>query len=189
MTSRSRLTYSHTLTPAEMAAAEALQEQELSAGFAEGPCYGLADWAGTRMVRGSSRGPDGFRHIELSFEDPQDPRRSVAVLTVVADRFTIKIGELRRRADIVPVGDYETLANEPAEEITVLVDDRPNAFRLWRDDGYDVAAGSLGGRGVVLGIRGVPSAQVRLVRVADLDPFLAGTRALTARRRDEANGT
>lgn len=50
-------------------------------------------------------------------------------------------------------------------------------------------AALLGERGIVLAIRDVLLASIRLSRVNELEPFLSGTRARFAKLRDEANGT
>jgi hypothetical protein len=74
----------------------------------------------------------------------------------------------------LPTGQGPVVAAEPSEEITFVVDGQPVLFRLWRHSASDVAAASLGERGIVLAIQDVPLSSIRPARVDDLEPFLAG---------------
>jgi hypothetical protein len=66
------------------------------------------------------------------------------------------------------------------------VDGRPVEFELLADGRHWVARGELEGRTLVLRARDLPAGEVELVRVADLAPYVAGSRRLEdeeARRR------
>jgi hypothetical protein len=181
------LAYVRTSTPAEVQAEEARRERELRALFVQGPCYGVADWPGTSALGGWSSGGKRFRSIELTFAAADESRGSITVVTVVADRLTIEIGDQRGRADdLDPPHDYEALAAEPAEEVVVAVEGRPVPFRLWRHGSSQVAAAPSGERGIVLAIRDVDPASIRLSPIDDFGPFLDGARALAAKHRDGA---
>ncbi|WP_194918246.1 hypothetical protein [Catenulispora rubra] len=67
------------------------------------------------------------------------------------------------------------------------IEDEQREFRQWRDeDGTWLAAGHHGETGLIIeASAGLDITQVRLVRVTDIEPYIAGRRAHLRRLRGE----
>lgn len=112
------------------------------------------------------------------------------VLTTVADPATV-VATLRMTALPHPQDEDgfraldERLAATPVTATPIVVDGRPTTFDRCSDGPRWYASAQLGEHGVVVEARGVAPEHVRLVRVHDIEPYLAGRRAYLRAVRGE----
>jgi hypothetical protein len=150
-------------------------EQRMRDSAAVLPVYRLADWAGPVLTGDWEWEDDALVTAGIAHGDPDGP--GVHVRTTTHDP-RAEVARLRRP---VPAPAENLVAATPAAvEIwadgEILVDGTPVAVELWRDGERWWAAGAHDGRGLVLAGNRVPVQDVALVRVRDLEPFLAGRR-------------
>jgi len=155
------------------------------------PLYGLpASWLGLRYLEGSmtawSRGrPEAVVEASLGHGDPivgEGPWLRVAVtsvdaeaartLTTIRDRLANDL----RRAGTHPAGAAGT---EPPgapdwSPVTLTVGGRSTVFEWLAAGRHWVAVAEVGSEVVCLQSRDLPVADVELVRITDLEPYLAG---------------
>jgi hypothetical protein len=155
------------------------------------PLFGLDGWTGSRMTgdwgwendrlvvagleHGDRQGGGLWVHVQTTSGDPEqvafDHRMSVQLAATRPDRYPA----VRDR-----------LAADPGTRVVVTVENTPCEFRLWRDDAGWTAAARHGDAGLVVeGPAAADITQVRLVRVTDIEPYIAGRRAWLRRARGE----
>jgi hypothetical protein len=170
------------------------------------PLYGLPpSWAGPRHLGGyghrqakgggpvvtsmslahgdplASHGPE--LRVEVR-ADPEEPARAPGA---EAELRRLLADDLRWQAAVAAGQDPgpwgAPAAGEAAwSEVTVPVDGRPVAFSWLAEDRHWVAHAELEDRTLVLFARDLPPDQVALVRVRDVEPYLAGTRRIEEAR-------
>lgn len=188
--------YAGRLTPEEFWARYAETEQRMRDGAGRLPCYGLAEWSGPRTVGDHMWENDYLATMGLAHGDPdmitgqgpmvhvrtttRDPLEKVQSLRLYAAAGWPDLGE----ADQLRL--EEELEAAVGEPVTIPVADVPVRFSLWREDQRWWAAGHHGGYGLVLEARQFLSSWVRLVRVYDVEPYLAEARAQLRAWRGEA---
>lgn len=154
------------------------------------PCYGLAGWTGPRMYGDWSFEDGRLVTAGLAHGWLADGLR-VQVLSTLRDSLTL-VSTLRAQSRGIPRSREEAVQRQremhtgPAEHATVVVEASPVPFRLWRDGDLWWAAGVHAGHDLVLEAQGVDVGEVELTRVHDLEPYIAGRRALL---RDMRGGT
>jgi hypothetical protein len=85
----------------------------------------------------------------------------------------------RDRADVFRL--HHEFQAADAGSATIVVDAASVVFALWREADRWWAAGHHDGYGLVIEARGIPLGDVRLARVHDLEPYIAGAAGLSAR--------
>jgi hypothetical protein len=155
------------------------------------PSYGVAGWSGLKTLGHWGWEDDhlvtcGLTHGALDGSGPMvavrttvhDPRREVSFLRLAREGQPRDTADFSRR--------QREIDSEAGEQRRVLVEDTAVAFSTWRRHEGWYAAGNHDGLGLVLEGRDVSLEQVQLVRVDDLEPYLAGSRADLLARRGEA---
>jgi hypothetical protein len=146
------------------------------------PCYGVVGWSGPKTLghwgwEGDRLVTCGLTHGTLDGAEPMvavrttvhDPRREVSFLRLAREgEPRDNEGSSRRQREI----DSET-----GEQLRVSVDGISVAFTVWRRHEGWYIAGNHDDLGLVLEGRYVDLETVHLVRVDDLEPYLAGSRA------------
>ena len=103
--------------------------------------------------------------------------------------------EIRWRASAGMPHNLEELQRQDAafnalrsEQLTITVGGRPVQFTLWRGTTSWLAAGTLGGFGIVIDAQRTPPSPeaVSLTRVSDVEPLLQARRAALKALRGEA---
>lgn len=183
--------YAGRLSPAAFWTHQSDVEKQMRATARVMPCYGLAAWSGLRWI-----GDWQWEHGRLvtaglahSAKDGDVP--TVQVLTTVRDPrehvASLRLNEpgALGAADAVRdrLREFETAAGEPA---TTTVDAEPVELTVWRDAKRWWAAGRHRGYGLVLEARHIAVEAISLVRVRDIEPYIAGRRAYLRRRRGES---
>ncbi len=175
------------LSPEEFWARIAQGEQQLRDSAAVLPVYRVADWAGPVLV-----GDWGWENGELvtagiAHDDRtgaavhvrttvHDPRADVASLRMQAEGPYDPADALRRRrADAIA----------PGEDVAIRVDSTPVRFELWHEGDRSWAAATHAGYGLVVEGTGVAVDLLSLVRVDDIEPYLAARRQDLRLRRGE----
>lgn len=177
------------LTPEQFWARMSALEDQIRAQAHLLPLYGLAEWPGPRMVGdwGSVNGE--LTTVGLSHGEPDNgPRVQVMVDTrdpsdPVIERRMSAVDHGLDRATVMAALDQ---AGSPATgTVTITVDGNPEVFDHWVDGPTWYAARRHHEHALVIEARDVSPADVALVRVDDIEPYLAGRRALLRRRRGE----
>ncbi|MGH8792692.1 MAG: hypothetical protein ACRDXX_08610 [Stackebrandtia sp.] len=168
------------------------REQEwLSRAALEFSCFGLAEWDGRLQVSRHSRSPmDGLVNISLTHD--RDDGARVEVRTTRRDardeaRLMRAGSRPSREEAIAALRDDSPL--EPGRPIVLPIDGEAVDFEKWGDEPHWLAAVTHAGRGVAVEAQGVPVADVRLTRVASLEPYFAHRNAMMRMMRDHLDGT
>jgi len=174
--------YAGQRSPEEFWARIAEMEQRVGDTATILPCYGLANWSGLLMVGDWAWENDQLVTVGLGHGDPagdgpvvqvrttvHDPRREAASLRMTAEGAPRgKDDFLRRRHDVEAV---------PAVEVDIPLDSTPVRFQVWRRADRWWAAADHGAHGLVIESHRLPTDEITLVRVHDIEPYLAGRRA------------
>jgi len=156
--------------------------------------FGVNGWTGPRetgdwewvndqlasagLAHGARQGGGAFIQVKTTTEDPTEAvigRRMAALMSATEPQ------------------DFPTLRSrlraDTGASVLVTIDDEPCEFRQWRDaddNGGWVAASRHGEAGLVIEASAdVDITQLRLVRVTDIEPYIAGRRARLRRARGE----
>jgi hypothetical protein len=165
-------------------------EDRVRANAARLPCYGVAGWSGLKTLghwgwEGDHLVTCGLTHGALDGSGPMvavrttvhDPRREMTFLRLAREGQPSDKEDFSRR--------QRELDSQAGEQRSVLVDDVPVAFSVWREPAGWFAAGNHDDHGLTLEGRDVSLDHVQLVRVDDLGPYLAGSRAQLLALRGE----
>jgi hypothetical protein len=147
------------------------------------PVYGLDDrWQGRRWIGGFGSSNSELRNLELAHGDPHDPASPLVRVDTTTEG-TLVAQTLVQTLWLESGAHTEAMrstfeARDPVatwDELTFAIDRAPQPFRSLRSTVTWVATGAVGD--VVLSIVGrhVDPTSVGLVRVDDLEPYLAGT--------------
>jgi hypothetical protein len=181
------------LTPEEFWARFDAQHDEIRADADQLPWYGLADWPG-RLGLGWGRIDGRLVTVDLAYEqgdpdDEQTPR--VRVLISAEDRDNV-IANLRLNGALsTSPTEEDTLAamelsmSPPIGTVSISVDGRPEEFDHWIDGINWYAARSHENRTMAIAVRHIGPDELSVVRVHDIEPYLAGQRATLRRMRGE----
>jgi hypothetical protein len=178
------------LSPEEFWARYADMEERVRATAGILPCYGLTGWSGLRMIGDWTWENDRLVTVGLVHGAPDPPGPLLHVHTTLRDPRS-DVGALRMAAAGPPRAEddrfrrYELDADD-GERITIAVDTATIRFTLWGAGDAWWAAGHDDQYGLVLEGRRIRVDEVRLERVYDLEPYLAGRRAYLRQRRGEA---
>ena len=155
-------------------------EEQVRAGAGSMPTYGLNDWDGPIMISDWE-----WQDKELILAGLAHGTSAtdswVQVLTTVHDPRRHAARSIERAIGVTPIDtDYErrrrAIQDVPGSDVPIWVDGRPTTFTTWGERERWWAAGIVDGLGVVLEGRQYPLDQVDLVRVDDVEPYLAGLR-------------
>ncbi|HWU48061.1 MAG TPA: hypothetical protein VN133_14990 [Humibacter sp.] len=185
------------LTPDEFWERIDAGERSLRDSAAAWPSYTVAGWQGPAMVGEWAFG-DGVHAIVHG--DPLATRRDADdlvlagleephVLVRTGDDDARRTVHLLRRAASRPgeAFDVASVAHAAPDEIAeIVVESTPVLFEVWRDPDCWWAAGSYRDDVIVIEARGLQPASLRLVRVADIERFIAQRREWIIRLRREA---
>jgi hypothetical protein len=152
------------------------------------PLYGLpASWVGMRYLEGAmtawSRGrSEAVVAARLGHGDPV--ARAGAWLVVTVTSIDPEVGRtlatIRRRLVQELHGVADRAAEPAGTSVTLTVDGQPTGFEWYAAGRHWAAVAEVGSAVVSLRSRDLPVAEVELVRVTDLGPYLAGQRQLRA---------
>lgn len=177
------------LTPEQFWARMSAMEDELRAQAHQLPWYGLAQWQGPRMVAEWGSADGELTSIGLSYgELDSGPRVQVMVDNrppgdLVIERRMSAVGHELDRPAVLAALDA---AGSPATgTVTISVDGNPEVFDHWVDGSTWYAARQHHEHALVIEARDVSPDDVALVRVDDIEPYLAGRRAELRRLRGE----
>lgn len=179
------------LSPEEFWARIAVGEQRIRDSAATLPTYGVADWPRLLMVgdwgwedsllvtvglaHGVATGDGPAVHVRTTVHDP---RSAVASLRMASAGAPHDKSDLLRRREA---------AVAPSDQIDVLVDFAPVRFEVCNDgDDRWLAAAEHTGYGLIVESRRTTVDSLALVRVHDVEPYLAGRRANLRARRGAA---
>jgi hypothetical protein len=179
------------LTAEEFWARVDAMEQRVRGAASVLPCYGLAEWSGLRLS-GDWEWEDGrLRTAGLAHGDPVGDGPGLHVRTVVGNpRSEVTSLRMRDRGD--PHDTEQRLRrHREAETVTdndieLPVDGVPVRFQTWRERELWWGAAEHAGFGLVVEARRMPPESVALVRVYDIEPYLAGRRQRLRELRGEA---
>lgn len=155
------------------------------------PCYGLTGWSGLGMVGDWEWENDHLVTVGLAHGAPDGTDPMLHVHTTVRDP-SADVASLRMAAAGPPRDETDTLRRRQAfdagddESAMIEVGAAGVRFAVWRDGDRWWAAGHHGEHGLVLEARRIPTSDVGLERVYDLDPYIDGRRAYLRNRRGEA---
>jgi hypothetical protein len=128
--------------------------------------------------------------VGIAHGDPDRDGPAVHVRTTVHDP-RAEVASLRMDAG-APYGNDDVLRRRrepdiaPGDDVQFLVDSTPVPFELWHEGDRWWAAAAHAGYGLVVEGRRVAAELVTLVRVHDIEPYLAGRRENLRARRGEA---
>lgn len=176
------------------------RHDEIRASAEQFVLYGLADWSGPRMI-GSWGWTDGvLTEAGLAYGVPNGPGPWMEIVTTAgpaADWVTNRRFSAAAGTDPSGEGDplvrvEEATRSARTDEIVLDVDGVARKFRSWpaQPIGSDRRAGwyaALDGiPGLAIEACGVAPAEVRLVTVTDVAPYLAASREVLLARYDAA---
>lgn len=167
-------------------------DARIRAAVGELPLFGVADWTGPLMVgdwewedgrlaraglaHGEPRGLGAHVHVQVSRKDPVDVVHNLRLGAVAPDPDDrTSYLALRRR-----------IAAEPGVPTRIPVEGSPVDFDVWDDVVHWYAAARHGGHGLVVEARDITPNRLALLRVDDIEPYLAGRRAYLRARRGES---
>ena len=168
------------LTPDEFWRRVESGEEQVRAGASSIPTYGLSGWGGPIMI-----GDWEWENKELILaglaHGTPDADSCVEVVTTVHDPRRQAVRSMERAIGLTPIdADYErrhrAIQDVTGGEVQIRVDGRATTFTTWGGRERWWAAGTVDGLGVVLETRRYPLEQVDLVRIDDVEPYLAGRR-------------
>lgn len=164
-------------------------EARIRAAAGELPLFGVTGWTGplrlgdwewedARLTRaglafGEPRGLGPHVHVQVSRNDPVEVVHNLRLgrITPGPDDAVSYLSQRRR------------IAAEPAIAVRMPVDGTLTDFALWDDGVYWYAAARLDGYGLIVEARSIAPDGLELLRVDDVEPYLAGRRTdLRARR-------
>ncbi|MFD6063007.1 hypothetical protein [Rhodococcus wratislaviensis] len=177
------------LTPDEFWCRVESGEEQVRAGAGSLPTYGLEGWDGPIMI-GDWEWDDKELILASLAHGTPDTNSAVEVVTTVHDPQRQAVRSMERAIGLTPIdADYarrhRAIQDVPGSEIQIRVNGRPTTFTTWGGRERWWAAGTVDGRGVVLEGRRHPLEQVDLVRVDDVEPYLAGRREYLRECRGE----
>jgi hypothetical protein len=166
-------------------------EERIRATAAVLPSYGVAGWGGLVMIGDWQWENEQLVSIGLAHGAPDDESKLHVHTTVrdpTADVTSLRIAAVRPAWDdkdemLRRLREFGTVAGESS---TIAVDAAPVEFTVWGEAGQWWAAGHHDGFGLVLEGQRIPIGRVELVRIHDLDPYLAGRRAYLRALRGES---
>jgi hypothetical protein len=127
------------------------------------------------LIHGDQRGGRPYLHVRTTTDDPA---------TVVTNHRMAAQLRPRDRDQFLEL--LERLPATPTTALEIAVDDRLVPFDRWDDGALWYAAARHGGHGVVIEARDMTPDQINLVRVEDIEPYLAGRRSYLRVLRGEA---
>lgn len=179
------------LTAEEFWAHMAQLDDQMRASAQVMPLYGVADWtelimtgewswedgrlATVGLVHGDPLGRGPYIHVRTTTRDPA---------VVVSNHRAAAHDHLRDRDDFLEL--RQRLAATPTTGVEIAVDGWLEHFNRWDDDAIWYATARHGGYGVVIEARDLTPNLINLVRVEDIEPYLAGRRAYVRALRGEA---
>jgi len=169
------------LTPEQMDAVVADAQNRVRASFGSMPVFGVSGWTGPVMI-GEWSWLDGSRG--LAHGNPDGDGSYVQVHTHPHDA-RLAVHDLRMSAAGV-LGTFTDFDSPPDRLAEITVDATPVLFEVWEVDGNAWAGGNYLEHGIVVEARSSSIADLRLQRVIDIEPYLAGQLDLIRRARREA---
>jgi hypothetical protein len=152
------------------------------------PWFGIAGWQGLIMTGDCEWENGRLRMVGLVHGAPLGDSGRVQVLTTVDDPRR-QVASFRMAPPHGAGGDalqrMSAAEAPPTDEAEILVERAPLRFDVWRQDDRWWAASQYGAYGLVLEARKVPIEELTLVRVHDLEPYLAGRREYLRTLRGE----
>lgn len=179
------------LSPEEFWARIATSEQQVRDSADILPIYGLAGWSGPLMIGDWGWENGQLVTVGLGHGDPSGHGPAVHVRTTVHDPRTA-VASLRMAHLGAPHDEADFLRRRreaeaaPTERVDVRVDSVPVRFEVWNDGDRWWAAAQHADYGLV--VEGLRTAldRLALVRVHDIEPYLAGRRAHLRALRGES---
>lgn len=151
------------------------------------PLYGVAGWTGPVMTGDWEWYNDELAVAELAHGDPLGDGPFIAVATTTGE--TGHDGPPGRRdpLGLRPEGEILAAGAEHTDAGTtqISVDGQPVGVAWRRDDQAWYATGGLGGHRLRIETRHTTPDQVDLVRIVDIEPYLAGRRSFLRAARGE----
>lgn len=171
------------LSPEEFWARDAELEQQIRASSTFLPYRGVDGWSGLQMIGDWQWENDRLVIAGLAHGAPQGTGPRLHVVTTVRDPRSVA-ASLRSASAAAKRGESDAahqrrvLEADPDEEVTIPVDGAGVRLDLWHTEDQDRwwAAGHHDGHGLVLEAHLVPTTEVGLHRVHDLEPYLDGRR-------------
>ncbi|MGC9667411.1 hypothetical protein ACNTMW_12750 [Planosporangium sp. 12N6] len=179
------------LTPEQFWARMAQIDDQIRASAHVMPLYGAADltesimtgdwhWQNDRLttaglIHGEQSGSGPYVHVRITTDDPA---------AVVSDLRMRSHSDPRDKDPFLKL--RERLASTPTTGVEIAINGRLEPFNRWDDGAGWYAATRHGGYGVVIEARELTPDQINLVRVEDIEPYLAGRRAYIRALRSEA---
>lgn len=178
------------LSPEEFWARMAQLDDQMRASAHVMPLYGVPDrtelimtggwlWQNDRLttvglVHGEQFGSGPYVHVRTTIDDPASVVSNLRMAAHARPRDNDQFPELRER-----------LAATPTTAVEIAVDGRLEPFNRCDDSAFWYAAARHDGYGVVIEVRDLAPDQINLVRVEDIEPYLAGRRAYVRALRGE----
>jgi hypothetical protein len=149
------------------------------------PLYGVAGWPGVVMTGDWEWHNGQLATAELAHGDPLGDGPLVAVKTT-NDLDSVSLPDWLGGPPFSPDGvDIHTEVGPPGAA-DISVDGQRTGFDCWRDGPAWYATGSLGDHHLSIEGRHTAPEQVSLIRVLDIEPYVAGRRAYLRALRGEA---
>jgi hypothetical protein len=170
------------LSPEEFWARIAASEQRMRESAAILPIYGVAGWSGSLMVGDWDWKNGQLVTVGLAHGHPSGDGPSVQVQTTVLHPRTA-VASLRMAHLAAPhdKDDFQRRRREADAAATghvdIAVDSVPVPFGVWNDGDPWWAAAQQADYGLILEARHMAMDQLALIRVHDIEPYLAGRRA------------
>jgi hypothetical protein len=162
----------------EFAAIIDSQHDQIGASVGLLTLYGLADWSGPRMIGAWGWANGVLDTAGLAFGVPHEPAPWAEIISSgrpaevwVAERFLAESMGTEQPPD-------------PSGELAVEVDGATQTFQYWPGESVWYAATAE----LAIAAHGIDPAEIRLVPVTDVEPYLAATREHILARYDAANG-
>ncbi|GAB2936002.1 hypothetical protein GCM10027280_24970 [Micromonospora polyrhachis] len=170
------------LSPDEFWAQMAQHDEQIRSSAHLLPRYGLAGWTGAISTGDWSWEDDRLVTVGLVYGDRLDGGPYVHSRTTVQEPATavrlLRMATPPHPCDMTELLEREQrLATSPSTEVDISIDGRLERFTRWQDDTHWYASSAYHGHCVVLEVCGVTPDQITLVRVEDIEPYLAGRRS------------
>jgi len=169
------------LTPEELWAHMTQLEEQVRALAQLLPLYGVADWTGLRLLGDRGWHNDALTEVGLAHGDRNSTGPVAGVQVTMRDGESavrnLRIAEHDWSGEVQLRALEHRLAATPTTSVDITIDGQPERFTRWNDDARWYAAARRDDHSVVIEARDITTAHIGLVRVRDIEPYLAGRRA------------